>query len=369
MHKLDLIEDQFDRQKKITWWEQDSLSKSKVLIIGAGALGNEIVKNLALVGVGEITIVDNDKVDITNISRCIFFDETDIGKPKSELLSKKIQTIRNIKSNYFIAKVQELGVGIFEQFDIVIGALDNREARSWVNEFSRMFGIPWVDGAIEGLNGLVRSFGKEGVCYECTLSDEDLKLLSVRKSCALLSEEDITLGKVPTTATSASIISGFQTQESLIFLSRKQVEHMPLIGKQMTFFGETMSFLTTNLKEKSDCYVDHSNIEFQKIITSFDLNIENILEDNQLEGAGKFYREMVTNISCADCGTTKEINKYISSVKQYDALCSSCGLEMQIETDKRIDSFYKKSLNEISFPDNELIILNNEYILISKDKV
>ena len=68
MHKLDLLEDQFDRQKKIVWWEQERLLNSKVLLVGAGALGNEIAKNLTLVGVGQITIVDNDLVDLTNIS-------------------------------------------------------------------------------------------------------------------------------------------------------------------------------------------------------------------------------------------------------------------------------------------------------------
>jgi len=365
--KLDLIEDQFDRQKKITWWEQDRLLNSKVLVIGAGALGNEIVKNLALVGVGEICIVDSDVVDITNLSRCIFFEEHDIGKPKAKLLSEKIQNTRNIKSNYFVAKVQELGVGIFQQFDIVVGALDNREARSWVNEYSRMFDKPWVDGAIEGLNGLVRSFGVSGVCYECTLSEEDLRLLSVRKSCALLSEEDISLGKVPTTATSASIISGFQTQESLIYLSRKKIELMPLVGKQMTFFGETMSFVTTNLKEKMDCFVDHSSINFKKMKVNFNSKILDILKENNLDIEGTFFREIITSAFCADCKTKKELNLYINSIKQNEVICQGCSLEMQIETDKNISTFLELTLNQINFPDNELIIQNNEYILLSMD--
>ena len=112
MHKLDLVEDQYDRQKKITWWDQETLKNSKILIIGAGALGNEISKNLSLVGIGKITIIDNDIVDLTNISRCVFFDENDIGLPKSKLLSERINSFRNINSNYFVSKVQDLGIGI-----------------------------------------------------------------------------------------------------------------------------------------------------------------------------------------------------------------------------------------------------------------
>tara|TARA_B100001250_G_C19789804_1_gene785906 strand:- start:1056 stop:2162 length:1107 start_codon:yes stop_codon:yes gene_type:complete len=367
VHKLDLLEDQFDRQKKIVWWEQERLLNSKVLLVGAGALGNEIAKNLTLVGVGQITIVDNDLVDLTNISRCVFFNEDDIGKNKAELLSKKIKSLRNINSDYFIGKIQELGIGVFENFDIVIGALDNREARSWVNEYSRMFGKPWVDGAIEGLNGLVRSFGIDGVCYECTLSEEDLKLLSIRKSCALLSEEEITIGKVPTTATSASIISGFQTQEALIYLSRKKVDLMPLISQQMTFFGESMSFLKSKLKEKKDCYIDHECIKFEKINVDFNQKIEELINKYNISPSSRLYREIVSNCLCAQCDNKKVINKYISSLKQKDVLCADCNSEMQLETEKNIKEFINYSLNELNFPDNELIISEEKYILLTKE--
>ena len=367
MRKLDLIEDQFDRQKKIVWWEQERLLNSKVLIVGAGALGNEIAKNLTLVGVGQITIVDNDLVDLTNISRCIFFNEDDIGKNKAQLLSEKIKKLRDVNSDYFTGRIQELGIGIFENFDIVIGALDNREARSWVNEYSRMFGKPWVDGAIEGLDGLVRSFGIDGVCYECTLSEEDLKLLSLRKSCALLSEEDIVIGKVPTTATSASIISGFQTQEALIYLSRKEIELMPLISQQMTFFGESMSFLKSNLKEKKDCYVDHSSISYEKIKIDFKLKIEEIINKYNISPSSRVYREMVINCLCIQCDNKKAINKYISSLKQKDVVCVDCNSEMQLETEKNIDKVVNHSLDELDFPDNELIISDDKYILLTKD--
>ena len=367
MLKLDLLEDQFDRQKKIVWWDQERLLNSKVLLVGAGALGNEIAKNLSLVGVGQITIVDNDIVDLTNISRCVFFNEDDIGKYKAELLSTRIKSLRDIKSDYFIGKIQELGIGIYENFDIVIGALDNREARSWVNEYSRMFSKPWVDGAIEGLNGLVRTFGIDGVCYECTLSEEDLKLLSVRKSCALLSEEEISIGKVPTTATSASIISGFQTQETLIYLSRKKIELMPLNSQQMTFFGETMTFLKTKLKEKKDCYVDHESITFKKINVDYNQKIKNLIKKHNINPSSRLYREIVRNCVCVECDNNKLVNKYISSLKQKDVLCKDCNNEMQLETENNIDKLGDYSLNEINFPDNELIISEEKYILLIKE--
>jgi adenylyltransferase/sulfurtransferase len=66
--QIDLKEDRYARQTLITWWDQSALLKSKVLVVGAGALGNEIVKNLALVGVGNISIVDMDHIEMCFLS-------------------------------------------------------------------------------------------------------------------------------------------------------------------------------------------------------------------------------------------------------------------------------------------------------------
>jgi adenylyltransferase/sulfurtransferase len=73
--EIDLTsESPYDRQERITWWNQKKLLASNVLVVGAGALGNEIVKNLVLVGVGNITIVDMDIIEHTNLARCVFFN-------------------------------------------------------------------------------------------------------------------------------------------------------------------------------------------------------------------------------------------------------------------------------------------------------
>ncbi|ODS40010.1 MAG: hypothetical protein A7315_09895 [Candidatus Altiarchaeales archaeon WOR_SM1_79] len=66
-----LSEDRYERQKRIIWWDQDVLGDAKVLVVGAGTLGNEICKNLALIGVGEIWVVDNDTVEMVNLNRCV----------------------------------------------------------------------------------------------------------------------------------------------------------------------------------------------------------------------------------------------------------------------------------------------------------
>jgi len=79
------VESRYDRHHLIDWWQQERLKSAKVLIAGAGALGNEVLKNLALVGVGNITIIDFDTVSITNLTRSVLFRESDVGLQKSKL--------------------------------------------------------------------------------------------------------------------------------------------------------------------------------------------------------------------------------------------------------------------------------------------
>ena len=75
--------DRFHRFRLISWWDQTKLAKAKVLVVGAGALGNEIVKNLALLGVGNIFIADLDKIENSNLSRSILYRESDNGSYKA----------------------------------------------------------------------------------------------------------------------------------------------------------------------------------------------------------------------------------------------------------------------------------------------
>ena len=100
--------------------------------------------------------------------------------------------------------------------DVVIGAVDNREARVFINSACARTRRTWVDGAIEGLSGIVRVFAPHrGACYECTMNSTDRKLLAERRSCALLARDLVLQGRVPTSAVAASIIGAMQVQEAI----------------------------------------------------------------------------------------------------------------------------------------------------------
>src|SRR5688572_3734677 len=89
----DSHDDRFSRFRLIGWWDQERLSRARVLVIGAGALGNEILKNLALLGVGNVFIADLDRVANSNLSRSVLFREQDCGQPKVEVAAERTREI------------------------------------------------------------------------------------------------------------------------------------------------------------------------------------------------------------------------------------------------------------------------------------
>src|ERR1700722_17428145 len=125
-----LREDRFDRFKLIGWWDQSKLSAAKVLVVGAGALGNEIVKNLALLGIGNILVADMDRIENSNLSRSILYRARDNGRFKADVAAEAARDIYpHINAQSFVGNVvYDLGEGVFRWGDVVLGGLDNREA-------------------------------------------------------------------------------------------------------------------------------------------------------------------------------------------------------------------------------------------------
>ena len=146
--------------------------------------------------------------------------------------------------------VHDLGAGAYRWADVILGGLDNREARVAINRAAARAGKIWIDGAIERLQGVARVFDPAcGPCYECTMNEIDWKMLQARRSCALLTRDDMEEGKVPTVSTTASVIAGIQCQEAVKLIHGLEV----LAGRGFVFEGMTHSSYVVAYTRKDDC--------------------------------------------------------------------------------------------------------------------
>lgn len=319
---VDATETRYDRQERITWWDQGALARSSVLVVGAGALGSEIVKNLVLVGVGAIAVVDMDHIEHTNLSRCVFFRDGDIGQSKAALLAERAgQANPEVHVTGYTSRVERLGIGFLREFDVVIAGLDNREARRWINQACRKLGKTWIDGAIEGLQGLARVFGPEGVCYECTLGEADLLAMEQRRSCALLTAEEVAQGRTATTASTSSVVAGIECQEAIKLLVGRP-DLLALTGKAWVVSGETMLSYITAYQEDPYCLAHDA---FQTWGESAEVkSLSDLLHDRSGVVAIDLEDDLVTIEGCAACDGGG-LTAFRSSLQSGAAACEQCG--------------------------------------------
>ena len=324
------------RQELITWWDQSKLRAANVLVVGAGALGNEIVKNLALVGVGNITIVDMDTIELSNLSRCIFFRESDDGSYKAEVLAREAERLNPFtKTRFFTTPVQDLGDAYLQQFNLIIAGLDNREARVWLGGAARRAGKVWIDAAIEGLMGKVQTFTPDGPCYACTMSEKDWELLAHRKACKLLGTDEILAGHTPTNATTSSIIAGIQTQEAIKYLAEVDSSMHALENKVWRMIGEQMATFTSFIEIDEYC-----PFHFDPTETTHHIQLPSTLaelwsalsldDDTQIS----FYDDFLFIHGCSACGTTATFG-YKDLLKK-QGVCHKCGVERVVDLQSRI---------------------------------
>jgi molybdopterin/thiamine biosynthesis adenylyltransferase len=356
--EIDLTsESPYHRQELITWWNQKALLAAKVLVVGAGALGNEIVKNLALVGVGNITIVDMDIIEHTNLARCVFFRKDDELKLKAEVLAREASRMNSdVKTEYFTSPIQELGDAFLLQFDLILAGLDNREARVWLGAAAKRTGKVWIDAAIEGLMGKVQTFVPDGPCYACTMGDKDWEALTKRLSCKLLGVEEMEGGHAPTNATTSSIIAGIQTQEAIKYLVGKS-DYYALENKVWRMLGEQMATFTSVVEISDDCPFHYDFVELGgTAVLPKTMNEIWSIFDQPENAVLSFYDDFITIDQCPGCSDSSKFGYKDLMKKQ--GTCQTCDITLTVNLSSRVsksDALASESINANNWPMQTLV--------------
>lgn len=160
------------------------MQECKILVVGAGGLGSEVLKNLALMGIRDIHVIDMDTIELSNLNRQFLFRKADIGSPKAEVAARCIEKmVPECKVTPHYNKIEDFDARFYNTFNIIICGLDSIEARRWINNMvvsmlrydddgnlDQSSVIPIIDGGTEGLKGNSRVI-LPGItaCIECNL--------------------------------------------------------------------------------------------------------------------------------------------------------------------------------------------------------
>ena len=154
---------------------QKKIMSSKVLVLGMGGLGCPLSIYLASLGVGKIGIVDNDKVELSNLNRQIIFNTRDIGKYKVDVAKKKIKIInKNIKVISHKIRVNKDNIAkLVTKFDIICDGTDNFQTRLLVNDCCLKKKKTLISAAVSGFDGHLFKFNfkKKTPCYRCFMPE------------------------------------------------------------------------------------------------------------------------------------------------------------------------------------------------------
>ncbi|GAA3250376.1 HesA/MoeB/ThiF family protein [Dactylosporangium siamense] len=165
--------DRFARQRLIPRWDQTKLAQATAVVVGVGALGNEVAKNLALAGIGRLVLCDPDTVSAANLSRSVLFTGRDVGRPKVDAAADAIgilapDVVVEARRADLVAGV---GMGELADAGVVLGCLDSRRARLQLLGRAAMCGARLVDGGTHPWGGEVRvRLDPAEPCHACGLT-------------------------------------------------------------------------------------------------------------------------------------------------------------------------------------------------------
>ncbi len=212
MSKLNapLANDRFARHRLIEGFDQTLICSLRVALIGAGAIGNEVLKNFLLMGIGAVDVYDFDTVEESNLTRSVFLRSSDIGQNKAVAVVQRAQELHPDTRLRAIAGdiYQTLSLTATKQYDFVFCAVDNFEARLRINEMTRITSTDWINCAIDSRNVVVELYPantQPSACYACGLPDSSYERIARRYSCGGLQRAAYLEKTVPTTAITASI--------------------------------------------------------------------------------------------------------------------------------------------------------------------
>ncbi|MEK7729835.1 MAG: ThiF family adenylyltransferase [candidate division KSB1 bacterium] len=378
-----------DRQERVAWWSQEKLRQAKILVIGAGALGNEVLKNLALLGVGHMVVVDFDVIELSNLSRTTLFRHADLGLRKAPVAAARAQELcvePSAKVEALDADVVwEVGLGIYRRMDLVLGCLDNVEARLAVNRACLLAHKPFIDGGIRGLAGSVYAFAPPfACCFNCTTTKRERQAAGGRyDSCFQIIRRNYSAGRMATVQVTSALIAALQVEQALKWLHGR----LPQTGFRLQYDGggAVPYFDLTPIQRRPGCECGETQpltkvnlLRGDWATTTLAECLERVRAAGIREPVLKFPSSFVPFLFCGECNQNTKLMKPIYRLANEEVQCAFCrkigareslqllrlGDSMDVQDallEEYRDVLSKLPLSQLGFPRQPVLLVQDEH--------
>ena len=323
--------DYFARQDKVLGSETgEKIKNTSILVIGVGAGGNELLKNLILMGFGRITIVDFDFIEDSNLSRNTLFRKEDIGKSKAVIAAERLSElslhaepdIRGIHGNI----ITDIGPGIFIRHDIVVCCVDTLKARAYINDWCVRLKKPFFEMGFDNMNVDISFFDpsiENSPCLREIIGQGDFS--ESRNSCSGLKMQDVELHHIPTIQVASAMAGVLVATEIIKYLQGKS----SLQNKILQYYGMQQRMNVIGIDQSSQCLIHKEPpFEYTEIPFSNQNSVIDILNYINTEFQEYFMLNLperfVLNGSCEGCGKEIIYNQRFSEIYDQQRWCEDC---------------------------------------------
>lgn len=320
--------DRYARHALIDWFPQARVRSARIAVVGAGAVGNEVVKNLVLLGAGRVDVFDFDRVELHNLTRSVFLRESDVGAPKATAVATRAAeldpavAIRGIEGDFR----DSLSLSRLARYDCAIAAVDNFEARLKLSEMCVLAGVDLVNAGIDSRHVIVESFPlrafADGACYECHLPESAYQRIAERYSCGGLKRAARAERLVPTTAITASVAGAMAASAAL------RLGPAPEPQARRAFFDTVGGTANSVVLERNPQCVGCAPLRPRPPVVRAGNRWSGAL-DAAAEAWLRTSEPLIVDCECVGCGDRSAAARYaLRRARDFDdriAVCAACG--------------------------------------------
>jgi len=216
------------------------IRKARFCVVGGGALGNSVIKNLAMHGVASLCVVDMEEVEESNLALCFLFTREDAMRrnKKAEACREAVKRINSdVRCTSLAADARRLEGEFFREFDIVLGCVDSVSSRLHLNSACYSEGIPYVDAGVSSFRGRIQSVRPPSPCYQCTVNSTHLQEVDAEWRCngtgaTLPARQTITTPEV------SGIVASIQVSEALRLITDIEMKGRLILYSGLDYTAE-----------------------------------------------------------------------------------------------------------------------------------